>query len=676
MRANRISIKNTATGIATSKNNSFFSFILKAFVIIILLLPVFAAAEYTTTTKKCISCHNDTGFPLDSDGDGVAAPYKRPHNNNTMCESCHGADPHTIKFIQPDGSYNNKSTAASCPACHQTEINNLNFSNAFQIPVTLKHSSNPSNGSVWGSYWNNADSKAACIYCHNKTLHDIFPLGRILDWSPGYVINTSIGSNYTCAGCHYKGSSEYNIMTSSFSSAGLPTPPEITNGSSWNGKTGKYFNHSLQGYTDSDCAPCHGGSLSVGARMSEFLHNVDAADMNNCLGCHRPNGPAPVVSVNDLGNHTNLNMTGGYGILTSEDCRTCHFSDPHGGPNQSNTYYCYDCHNKSAGGRAPIRSSKKFDDKKHGSVTCINCHVADGRYHQGNPRGSVANSTYINRYPTTNTNTTDCADCHRAANLDDAPFHAPGGGSHIGESCTGGGCHGPQGTIVQVVHNVNPLDSLSKKPNISTPALDYSTVTQGTEVNITVTVNFTAFYGNALVDGAQYRIMSGLTEIRPWTPMIASDGNFDSIKENASGRINTNNLSGTYNIEVRGMGGGPSQNPLERYYPMNGDISGVRTAILTVQSQGGFINGRITSDGNDLEGVLVTTIGSSDITGSDGTYSLSVPPGTYNVTASKLPEYNDNTAFNIEVRTETTSYANMSLSLKPTGTISGTVVTG
>ena len=39
--------------------------------------------------------------------------------------------------------------------------------------------------------------------------------------------------------------------------------------------------------------------------------------------------------------------------------------------------------------------NKKFDDKKHGEVTCINCHVADGRYHQGNPRGSVANSSYI-----------------------------------------------------------------------------------------------------------------------------------------------------------------------------------------------------------------------------------------------------------------------------------------
>ena len=71
---------------------------------------------------------------------------------------------------------------------------------------------------------------------------------------------------------------------------------------------------------------------------------------------------------------------------------------------------------------------------------------------------------------------------------------------------------------------------------------------------------------NALVDGAQYRINNSdnTQTIRPWTPMIASDGNFNSITEGATGRINTNNLSGTYNIEVRGMGGGPSQNPLDK----------------------------------------------------------------------------------------------------------------
>ena len=119
--------------------------------------------------------------------------------------------------------------------------------------------------------------------------------------------------------------------------------------------------------------------------------------------------------------------------------------------------------------------------------------------------------------------------------------------------------------------------------------------------------------------------------------MIADNGNFDTPNEVARGRINTSSLSGTYNIEVRGMGGGPAQNPLERYYPMNGDVSTVKSVPLTVQPQGGFITGTITSGGSALEGALVSTTGASDITGPDGTYSLSVPPGTYTVTASKEP---------------------------------------
>ncbi|PWB56916.1 MAG: hypothetical protein C3F06_00035 [Candidatus Methanoperedenaceae archaeon] len=677
MWANIISNKNNARCIAQSNENSSLSLILKAAIVILILsfLPLLAGAAYSDTTKKCISCHNDTGYPADSDMDGVAAPYKRPHNNNTMCESCHEADPHIIKFIQPDGTYAGKSTAASCPACHQTIIPNVNFTLAFQIPATLRHSSDPLNGSVWGPYWSNSNPKEACIYCHNITLHNILPLGRILEWAPGYIIDGPIGSNFSCANCHYKGSADYSAMIASFTAASLPTPPEITNGTSWNGTSTRYFNHSIRDYTDNGCVPCHGNSLAPGARMSEFLHNVNYADMNNCLGCHRSGSSAPEVNANDLGSHIDLNLTNGAGNLTSEDCRTCHFTDPHKGANVSNTYYCYDCHNKSVGGRAPIRSSKKFDDKKHGEVTCINCHVADGRYHQGNPRGSVANSSYIGRFVSTITNTTDCADCHRAANLDDAPFNAPGGGTHIDNSCSsGGGCHGGS-TFIAAVHTTTPLDNLQKKPIISVPTLDYSTVTQGTDVNIAAIASLTPPNGNALVDGAQYRINNSdnTQTILPWTPMAASDGNFDSLSEGVAARINTNNLTGTYNIFVRGMGGGPSQNPLERYYPMNGDISPVKSVTLVVQPLGGFINGTITSGGSALEGALVSTTSASDITGPDGTYSLSVPPDTYTVTVSMEPTHDSSTTSNVVVTALNTSYANMTLSLRPTGTISGTI---
>ena len=644
------------------------------------------------------------------------------HNNGQSCITCHRESGATSGRIHDSSLLGGG--GSDCRSCHDVGKNNvirhIDFNAAGQgIHSQMNNNIDPVNGQCWGCHQTGGTSPTGmgdraydpyiCTDCHlsSGVVSGIYNAPIVSEhYRNGSDILAAAGEItdvLSCVKCHQKNEM---VLTNSDNDPGTydsdgngiyggSTNPYIygkkrtdmyssnetncsychQNTSEFNNIFNKLSNTQITHNNGKSCYICHREKGQINGRIhdSPLLGGGAGA----CLQCHSTGGGAPVVDSTDLGSHINLNITvGGTGNLTNEDCNACHFSDPHAGPNLTNTYYCYDCHNKSAGGRAPIRSSKKFDDKKHGEVTCINCHAADGRYHQGNPRGSVANSTYISRYPTTNTNTTDCADCHRAANLDDAPFYAPGGGSHIGQSCTGGGCHGPSGAVVQVVHNVNPLDSLSKKPNISTPALDYSTVPQGTEVNVTVTVNFTASYGNALVDGAQYRIMSDLTEISPWTPMIASDGNFDSIRENASGRINTNNLSGTYNIEVRGMGGGPSQNPLERYYPMNGDISLVKTAILTVQPQGGFINGRITSDGNDLEGVLVTTIGASDITGSDGTYSLSVPAGTYNVTASKLPEYNDNTAFNIEVSTETTSYANMSLSLKSVGTISGTVVIG
>jgi hypothetical protein len=690
MWAKKISINNNAKCIVRSNKNSFISLITTFAIVVILIsiLPVFAepGSGYTNTTKKCISCHNDTGYPQDTDMDGVAAPYKRPHNNNTSCESCHGADPHTVKFIQPDGTYGSKSTAASCPACHQVAINNSNFTQAFKIPVTLKHSSDPANGSVWGTYWNNTDSKAACIYCHNKTLHDIFPLGRILAWSPDYVMNTSIGSNYTCAGCHYKGSSDYINMTSSFASAVLPIPPEITNGSSWNGTKGKYFNHSLGDYTDNGCKPCHGGSLSVDAKMSEFLHNVDFADMKNCLGCHRPNGAGPEINTNDLGNHINLNTTvGGNDTLTSEDCRMCHYSDPHAGPNVSNTYYCIDCHNATVGGfkgsvQAP--SALRFNVNKHGVNQCVECHIADGKYHRGNPRGSVANSTYSNRYTPLagNGNYTDCGDCHYAASLDDAPFYGPGGGGHVksngdGTCANGGGpsCHAGGSTMVATMHKLSPKDG-GNKPAVTVPTLSSLTVVKGLDVKVNTTVSVSSLY--EFVDGAQYRItMPDNTEIKSWTPMLAVDGNFNGTKENATSTIQTSNLnSGSYKIEVRGMAGGPAQNPLIRYYPINGDISTSKNTSLTVEAQNGYINGTITNRaGGFIQGATISITNKSTTSDVDGKYSLIALPGPYDVTASNQPTHFDNITSGVSVTALNTTYVNITLDTKPTGNISGVV---
>ncbi|MCZ7397198.1 MAG: hypothetical protein O8C59_01650, partial [Candidatus Methanoperedens sp.] len=104
------------------------------------ILPIFMANPqgYTPVTETCISCHNDTGYPDDTNLDGRIAPYKRPHNDTIMCESCHLTNPHNVLFILPDGNYGTRSTAASCPECHQGIIPNANFTRAPIIPNPLR----------------------------------------------------------------------------------------------------------------------------------------------------------------------------------------------------------------------------------------------------------------------------------------------------------------------------------------------------------------------------------------------------------------------------------------------------------------------------------------------------------------------------------------------------------
>ena len=178
------------------------------------------------------------------------------------------------------------------------------------------------------------------------------------------------------------------------------------------------------------------------------------------------------------------------------------------------------------------------------------------------------------------------------------------------------------------------------------------------------------------MDGAQYRIMSGTTEIKNWTSMSAVFGNFGGSSTGATATINTGSLdAGTYNIEVRGMAGGPAQDVNIRYFPKNGDISTMKNATLTVESQTGFINGTITnnSSGEIFPGAIVSVPGKSTTSDIDGKYSIRVSPGTYNVTASKQPTHTDNTTYDVPVTALNTTYANITLDIKLTGTISGVV---
>ncbi|MDW7777082.1 MAG: cytochrome c3 family protein [Methanosarcinales archaeon] len=490
-----------------------------------------------------------------------------------------------------------------------------------------------------------------CNNCHNSTaIGGANAKHEIPDWNPGFAhvdTNNDGTLDIQCRMCH---NAMHNIIIRACQNCHTSVPPLHPI------EEPEFFE-----LNQSQCLECHGDPHEV---------------LGSCVSCHEAISPTNLTL--NLGQHALLNGTL---EIEDEDCRTCHFAPfpmIQGAVNANNTYYCEDCH--TSAGTGPQKSIILFEEKRHGEAACIDCHVADGTYHQENPRGSIANLTYVNRYNAGSATITNCADCHYASNLDDAPFNAPGAGEHVldkddGNSgaCSNPGCHAAAGFASATMHNLGYADNTFQNPSISTPVLSVNNVVSGTHVTITATVSVPAYY--AIVDGAQYRIENGSGEIVPWTPMFADDGNFDGSSEYVNVIINTSNTNiGDYTIQVRGMAGGKAQSDSARYYPMNGDVSGALSTMLTIAQPSGYINGTVTNGSSPIADVIVSTeTGEIAVTNNFGFYSLALRPGEYNLTASKEPEYYSNSSTTIEVFSETTIVQDFILILKPTGSIRGNV---
>ncbi len=336
------------------------------------------------TTPLCGTCHNNGRIhnstlvkPVSNDtfcktchgNGGSALTNNKTEHKSLYCTECHanssvgplaGKDIHTIKYLTQSNSFaTSNSSAVNCTACHQT--NNVESSlsgfTAFKISNPLHHSDNVNNGSVWGNYWTNTTPLQACIYCHSDTKHNSTPLGRILQWAPNYVMYGGIGTNTSCANCHYKGDSNYTAMNSAFTSASLGVPPEITNGTGWNGMSSNYYNHSLSSYMDQDCKSCHGSQLSASTNMSEFQHTVAVGGGGpSCITCHNiagtgaPNNRRINASAMSLGMHQNLNRNATNTTFLdpiNKACWACHGNgtQPTGHPaNYTTPRLCEYCH--------------------------------------------------------------------------------------------------------------------------------------------------------------------------------------------------------------------------------------------------------------------------------------------------------------------------------------------
>lgn len=410
------------------------SIIISVVVLFLAAAVLFSGTEspYTPVTGKCISCHNDTGYPADTDGDSVAAPYERPHNGTVMCEYCHGLDPHNLTYILPNGSYGDRSLSTGCPDCHiftALKENNINFTSAPIIPA-LAHSSNPANGTIWGNYWNSSlNSSSSCNYCHGETKHNTTALGFInyLMLDENNTLNGSLGNTTWCADCHLNGTNP-NYRGNLWS----PPPPLITFDNT--GRT-RWINHTTfltAGYRDSFCRPCHTANGMYAATSLNYSHD---------LGVGVNGGPACILC--------HFNGSGYHNI----DIEAANMS-VHSGMNAENATYagvnapngaCWACHDTD-GNISNNPESLVMGDIYNTPKTCADCHLPNGTYYTqsagwGGPTVSEHYFAGIGiKAGNSTSDISSCINCHENVSEMTIPNNDTDYGSFIGDGVrlTGG----------------------------------------------------------------------------------------------------------------------------------------------------------------------------------------------------------------------------------------------
>src|SRR3972149_3303605 len=194
----------------------------KILIFLLILVSIPISVTYTPYTNTCVGCH-----------DGSIAQYKRPHNDTVMCEKCHNTDVHNMKYIQPNGTLGDKSTAATCIDCHEKGVS------GFNSPIIP------------------------------NTKHNITALGKIknLTDDPTNIRNGSISITTWCADCHYNG------LVNNFYRGDLwsPAPPliNVQNTEKWVNHT-NYLNDE---FGDIKCRTCHinGGQIEF---SNQYVHSI------------------------------------------------------------------------------------------------------------------------------------------------------------------------------------------------------------------------------------------------------------------------------------------------------------------------------------------------------------------------------------------------------------------
>ncbi|MCX9013668.1 MAG: hypothetical protein OIN89_02555 [Candidatus Methanoperedens sp.] len=345
----------------------------------------------TVSTALCTNCH-DT---------------KSRHNDSIECSSCHletNLSIHGIQYLQPDTSWGlnspgNKSSAVNCTDCHQgTGITGFN---AVMIPDPMKHSSNLSNGSIWGTYWNTTtESSSSCVYCHNDTRHNATGLGKInsLLTDGNNSKNGNLATTTWCIDCHYSGAQNY------LGSMWTPNPPKIDTNNTGKTNWEDHNSYLSAGVKDSNCQSCHALNVSSGAYTATSLnysHSLDegVAGGPNCIECHSLE--AGLVGASSGINFTAMNLSAHFGMNSAN--ATARGYVPAVGA-------CWACHQSNG------NVTSGHPDRKTAPKTCTECHLGTGTFNASAYNAMIVSEHYYGgndiKAGNSSSSIASCLNCH------------------------------------------------------------------------------------------------------------------------------------------------------------------------------------------------------------------------------------------------------------------------
>lgn len=333
----------------------------------------------THSGMTCESCHGDLSYPNIPQGQytlsGVLQNYTPSFTSSisftdTFVVDVNGLENLTVsvtgdnKYVWMNliGPIDNTSTGLQGPCehgypCHSfssmpTSVNIVNPYRGRWLVNLIMMQEGKANYTITSSYpieRKHVVKIPECNECHKPSstgkTNSAFEIPK---WNPGFAHADANGDGVLDVQCRMCHDSMHNITVKTCQTCHSKAP------------VGHFVQDPEFGsYTAAQCLTCHGDP-----------HKVTGG--GRCIDCHSND-----VNISKFGRHANMSTNDGYGVVSDEDCQTCHYNKD---MNKANIYLCDSCHTNSSGIVPVTGPTLLIGEFSHGPTQCKSCH-APVKYH-------------------------------------------------------------------------------------------------------------------------------------------------------------------------------------------------------------------------------------------------------------------------------------------------------